>query len=245
MIVPCAALWPKRDPVDRILHWWAIAGHLGAPLDRARPFLIGIRGAKEGDLETHQPVHRAAYDDTFVFIPPAELGPTVTFPGATHAYQRDSKLSPDVDGDKRGDVGSIRCGRYELKDMGSQPYPIFLLTNQDGTGQIPAHRDTDHDGVISEAEAARSESATKGAQVNSQGHYATAVLFHTGFDAPPDADHRSSIACQTASLKWLQLMRERAKPCGGVIDYVLINAWDLVPIAEEERRKRMGEEKIA
>ena len=245
MIVPCAALWPKRDPLDFLLHWWGIAEALGAPRTRTRPFLIGIRGAKECDAETHKPVHRPAYDDTFVFIPPAEVGPTVVFPGATHAYQRDSKLSPDVDGDKRGDVGSIRCGRYELKDMGSQPYPIFLLTNTDGTGQIPAHRDTDHDGVISEAEAQRSETATKGAQVNKTGHYATAVLFHTGFDAPADAKHRSSIACQTASLKWLQLMRERAKPTGGVIDYVLVNAWDLVPIADEARRKRMGEEKIA
>lgn len=240
MRVPCSVLWPKPDPVDRLLHWWAIAGRLGAQVSLERPFLIGIRGAREGDAETHQPVHKPVYDDTFVFIPPAEVGSTITFPGATHAYQLNSKLSPDVSGDGVGDVGSIRPGRYLLTDKGAQPHPIFVLTTPDGSGRIPCFRDTDHDGVISEAEARRSVEARGVAQSNSDGCFATAVLFHTGYDAPVSAAHRSSIACQTANLRWLLEMRKSASKCGGVIDYVLINAWELVPIAEETLRARFG-----
>lgn len=235
MIIPCAALWPSDDPGDRLLHWSFIAGKLGASSDLQRPFLIGIRGAREGDAQTHRPIHRPTYEDTFVLLARSTVE---TFPGATYAYQRDSKASPDVDGDKRGDVGSIRCGRYVLSDPGLVDPPIFNVTMPDFSARIPCHRDTDHNGVISEEEVLRSEDAREGVQTDVTGHYATAVLFHVGF-----TDGRSSIACQTADKKALELMRLRARP-SGLIDYVLINAWTLVPFAEEARRfraERMGE----
>ncbi len=231
---PCSALWPT--PGSEGLHWRHIVGAVrGSQL--TLPFLLAIRGAAPGDSHTHQPVHRPAYDDTFVLLR-AETIPHV-FRGATHAYQRDSKLSPDEDGDGRGDVGSIRAaetdragwygGRYVLRLAISRPHPIFTVETSAGSSHIPAHRDFDHNGVISEAEAAKSEALRKGRQANASGCYATAVLMHTGFDAPPDAKHRSSIACLTAPLPDLELMARS----GRTIEMMLVNAWDLVPLAEE------------
>jgi hypothetical protein len=228
MQVPCANLWPSDDPNENFVHWSLIAQQLGAPKVLSRPFLLGLRGAAVGDAVTHQPVHKPAYDDTFVLLIGEEA--PVVFLGATHAYQLDSKLSPDVSGDQRGDVGSIRTGSYLLTDKGAQPHPIFTLTCLDGSDKIPAHRDTDHDGVISEAEAAKSEAARTGPQTSEIGHYAMSVLMHTGIDAPANAVHKFSIACQTTSLKWLELMRTKAAATGGVIDYVLVNAWEAVKL---------------
>lgn len=229
-IVPCSKLWPPDEPTLASVHWDMFAGALhGSPL--TRPLLMGFRGAAPGDSVTHQPVHKPAYDDAFVYCAPNSM--PMVFRGATHAYQLDSKLSPDVSGDGRGDVGSIRPGTYLLKDSGSQPHPIFLLTMPGGSGRIPCFRDTDHDGVISDAERERSEMLRQGSQVDSTGCYATAVLLHTGFDAPPGAEHRSSISCQTCSLKYLSILRDTARTFDGLIDYVLVNAWDAVAMVEQ------------
>lgn len=231
----CAVIWPREDAGDDIVHWGFMAGKLGAA-GLARPFLIGIRGAAPFDRETHQPVSRPAYDDTFVLL--RQGAPPVVFAGATHAYQIDSKEAPDVNRDGRPDVGSIRCGRYLLRDMRTGSYPIFELTLPNGNKQVPAYRDTDHDGVISEdemrrAEAARPDPARPGQEIGSDGYFAVSVLLHTGFDAPPDSAHRSSIACQTCSLKWLALLSATAKASDGLVDYVLVNAADLIPFGEE------------
>jgi len=235
----CAVIWPREDAGDDVVHWGFMAGKLGAAATLARPFLIGIRGAAPFERETHQPVSRPRYDDTFVLL--AQGAAPVVFAGATHAYQIDSKEAPDVNRDTRPDVGAIRAGRYLLRDMRTGGYPIFELTLPDGTKQIPAYRDTDHDGVISEdemrrAEAARPDPARPGEEIGGDGYYAVSVLMHTGFDAPPDSAHRSSIACQTCSLKWLTLLSATAHPAGGLVDYVLVDAADLVPLGEERLR---------
>lgn len=239
MGTPCAVIWPREDAGDDIVHWGFIAGRLGAPTTLSRPFLIGIRGAAPFDRETHQTVSRPKYDDTFVLL--TGDAPPVVFAASTHAYQVDSREAPDVNHDGRPDVGSIRSGRYLLRDMRTGGYPIFELTLPDGSKQIPAYRDTDHDGVISEAEArqaeqARPDPARPSDEVGSDGYYAVSVLLHTGFDAPADSAHRSSIACQTCSLKWLTLLSAAAKPSGGLIDYTLVNADALIPIAEDRLR---------
>jgi len=235
MTVACSNLWPGDSLNEQLLHWSFIAGKLGASPGLPQPFLIGIRGAAPNASETHPLVHYPRYDDTFVLL--TRTAPPVVFAAATHAYQIDSKASPDVNRDGRPDVGSIRPGRYLLTDTLSMPHPIFHLTLPDGkTGRIPAYRDTDHDGVISQAEALASETRKGGPQVGSEGDYATDVLLHTGFDAPPNAVHKFSIACQTCSLPWLELIRREAKASKGVLDYVLVNAETLVPYSEEHRR---------
>src|SRR5690348_16434164 len=101
MGIACGVLWPAERANEALLHWGFIAGRLGADPSLARPFLIGIRGAGPLDAETHQPVHRPRYDYTYVLLTSNAL--PLVFPGATHAYQLDSRESPDVDGDGRGD----------------------------------------------------------------------------------------------------------------------------------------------
>jgi hypothetical protein len=235
MPVSCTELWPSDNLSDQIQHWAFIAGKLGANPSLPRPLLIGIRGVAPNDGVTHPTVHFPRYDDTFVLLTPT--APPLVFAGATHAYQRDSKLSPDVDRDGRRDVGSIRPGNYLLTDTRSMPYPIFHLTLDDGkTDRIPAYRDTNHDGDLSPEEEKASVDRRTGAQVDSQGDYATAVLLHTGFDAPADAQQRSSIACQTCSLQWLVHLRKAAKASKGLIDYRLQRAEALLEIAKDRPR---------
>src|SRR5690349_13178212 len=110
-VVNCSKLWPA-DGVSGLNHWGELAGKLGASPTLKRPFLIGLRGVTLNAQQTHQPVHAPAYDDTFVLLAPGDA--PVVFSGATHAYQKFSKLAPDNDGDGLGDVGSIRCGSFVL-----------------------------------------------------------------------------------------------------------------------------------
>ena len=149
----------------------------------------------------------------------------VVFAGATHAYQLYSSESPDVSGDGIGDVGSIRPGRYVLRLVSSNP-PEFSIKMPDGSPDLPAYRDTDHDGVISEAEALASEVMTRGRQViKGKGATANAVLFHPGWDVRKPGTSRSfsSIACQTAPLSSMQRLARAGSP----IDFVLTNADDV------------------
>jgi hypothetical protein len=213
--VDARPLWPGSEPGESTTHWGWLAGELGADFPLIRPFLIGIRGVAPREDETHELVARPAYDDSFVLLSPDPVPPYL-FPGATHAYQLDSKLSPDVDGDGRGDVGTIRPGRFVLTLAVEKPFPIFTLTMAGtGSGNIPCFRDTDHDGEYSPAEITRSS-------------LASAVLLHTGWDAPAASAHRSSIACQTCNASNLELVATHAKRHGGKVDYVLVDAESLI-----------------
>lgn len=237
MGIDCTALWPANDGGDAFLHWGYIAGKLGAGADLARPFLIGIRGAAPLAAETHEIVHQPNYDDTFVLL--AKGAAPLMFRGATHAYQRFAKSgAPDVNRDGLPDVATIRCDRYLLTERKGERYPLFVLTLPNGDDKIPCVRDTNHDEKLSPEEIAAAEAPGNDArrQIGPKGQYATAVLFHTGIDAPKDAKHRFSIACQTASLVWLDRLALAARSSGGKIDYVLKDAADLVPLAEQRLR---------
>jgi hypothetical protein len=211
-------LWPAPG-VSSTEHYGWLAGKLGAAPQLPRPFLIGIRGVVPFSAETHATIAAPKYDDSFVFLTPEAVPPYV-FAAASHPYQRDSKLSPDIDGDGRGDVGCIRPGRFELTLALEKPYPIFTLTMVGGYDRIPCFRDTNHDGQYSAAEI-------------SQQSFATAVLLHTGFDAPPDSEHRSSIACQTCSAPDLRYMASHARAYGRKIDYVLLEADEAIAMIAE------------
>lgn len=201
------ALWP-RGTTAPINHWGFLAGRLlGHELHDepmpvlSRPLLIGIRGVNVWGIETHPLRHVAAYDDTFVSLSPDKS--LLVFKGATHAFQKNSKASTDVDGDGVGDVASIDPGRYVLTYKGGK-YPVFELTLPNGEKRIPCTRDSNHDGVPEQGK-----------------HYtATDILLHPGYDAPADSDHKSSIGCQTTTTSYLSLLLERGK----VHDYVLTTA---------------------
>jgi hypothetical protein len=237
MGVNCAVLWPASDGAEALLHWGYIAGKLGADANLARPFLLGIRGAAPLAAETHEIIHQPNYDDTFVLLAKGAL--PLVFRGATHAYQRFAKSgAPDVNRDGLPDVATIRCARYVLTERKGERYPCFVLKLPNGDDKIPCVRDTDHDEKLSPAEDAAAAVPGNDArrQIGAKGQYATAVLFHTGIDAPANAQHRFSIACQTASLVWLDRMALAARASGGKIDYVLKDAADIVPLAEERLR---------
>ena len=209
----CSALWPKSERLEDVIpHWGMLLGRLlagGAVLDGAkliRPCLLVIRGAKHGDHETHELIHRATYDDAFCFFDPIGT-PPVTFNGAAHAYQKDSTLSVDVNGDGRPDVASVKPGSFVLTLALTKPHPVFFMTMPDGSGRIPANRDVNHDLRIDQGEG---ES------------FATAVLLHTGWDAPPGAEHRSSIACWTCPLPQLDHMAHVCGAAGGKMDALLV-----------------------
>jgi hypothetical protein len=237
MGVDCAVLWPAGEEGEALLHWGYIAGRLGADPSLSRPFLLGIRGAAPLATETHEIVHQPNYDDTFVLL--AKSAAPLVFRGASHAYQRFAKSgAPDVNRDGLPDVATIRCDRYVLTERKGERYPCFVLTLPNGDDRIPCVRDTNHDERLSPAEDAAAAVPGNDArrQIGPKGQYATAVLFHTGIDAPADAKHRFSIACQTASLVWLDRMALAARASGGKIDYVLKDATDVIELAEERLR---------
>jgi len=206
-----------------------LAGKLGADPSLPRPFLIGIRGIEVGKDITHPLVHAPKYDDTAILLVKGEE--PVIFSFSTHAYQANSKLSPDTNRDGTPDVGSIRPGRFVMSDPGIMPYPIFILTLPNGSGDLPAYRDFNHDTKLSEEEIQKSIDTKTGPQTNNDGCYANSVLWHTGYDAPPNSDHRSSISCQTSNVKWLQLARQKCiQMKTKYLDYVLINVEDVLSI---------------
>jgi hypothetical protein len=214
------ALWPSGEAGSSTTHWGWLAGELGASFPLHRPFLLGIRGVScvpSFATETHETVAKPAYDDTFVLLSPQPVPPYV-FAAATHPYQRDSKESPDIDGDGRGDVGCIRPGRFVLQLALEKPYPVFVLTLPGGYSTVPCFRDTNHDAHYSPEEITRAS-------------YATAVLLHTGFDAPAGSEHRSSIACQTCNVADLRLVASHARAFDGKVDYMLVDAADAIALA--------------
>lgn len=205
----CSALWPPHG-VDPLNWWGALAGKLGCDAALERPFLICLRGVRPFELETHSMRSVATYDDCAVLL---YRGGQLVFPMSSHAYQVNSKLSPDG-------VATIKPGRYMLTDLHTGKYPTFAVSMPDGNGHIPTFRDVNHDGIIEHDGSEDAANLT-----------ATEILFHGGIDDPPDSPHHFSIGCQCASLHWRNEMVARAP--GGLIDYVLIRAEDALPLIDD------------
>jgi hypothetical protein len=199
-----------------------------------RPLLLAIRGAKHGDKVTHDLHHRPAppHDDGFVLLQ-RDAAPIV-FDGSTHAFQRTSKLSPPQG------VGSVRPGHYvaHLKS-GTDPEVVFHLKTPEGSGDLPAFRDWDRDGLVTVEEMRRSEAARSGQQVSAEGTFANAILIHGDLAEParPDgtpAKHRSSIGCWTMPRKWRKVLADACRAAGGTtLDAVLDEAWDIVAALDD------------
>lgn len=208
-------LWPSSAPNDKIDHWGWLAGKLGATTPLARPFLIGIRGVRPNEPETHRLVIRATYDDTFVLLDADGLFAPVMFPGSSHAYQLNSRASPDVNHDGVGDVGTILPGKFVLTECAGK-YPVFTVTLPNGDENLPCTRDLRHDGTEQEGP-----------------YTADSILVHWGYNAPADSDHKSSIGCQTLDGQWLRLLHDRCAKHGGKADYVLITADNAIEILKD------------
>jgi hypothetical protein len=121
----------------------------------------------------------------------------------------------------------VRPGQYVLEVVGGDP-PIFKVLTQQGKGEIPVYRDTNHNARIDDPEKRAAEIATRGEQVlPGIGAFATEILLHPGYDTlqAKKRDPFSSIGCQTAPVAALQ----QVLAAGRTIDYVLIDAVDLLP----------------
>ncbi len=208
----CGVIWPYQ-PEREYVHWKQLAGALGYELG-GRPVLLVIRGAYPFARRAHRMIFAPRLDDCGVLIDPKLGGPNpYVFRLSSHAYQLASGASPDVNRDGAGDVGSIRPGRYVLHQLAATTYHV---KTPDGSDRIPCWRDTSHDGVISEAEAERSETATSGPQVTpGVGMWANAVLLHESWSSG-----RSSISCITTEAREF----ERIRAAGKTIDMLLVNA---------------------
>lgn len=248
MTVDCSTLWPSAvlDPGAERMHWATLVGLAlrGEPdevitdiVSFKLPLLFLVRGAKLGDAVTHGLYHRPGYDDNFCFLQ-LDAEPVV-FPGATHAYQRDSKLSPDANKDGRGDVGSVRPGRYvAVLKSGTEPEVVFHIVNPDGSVRLPCWRDFDHNGVLTPEEMQLSESLRTGAQVGADGTWADSILIHGGIEEPKDAKHHFSIGCFTCHRKHRTLMANAVRAAGGKMNVVLITAPKLVELLAEYREAK-------
>ena len=220
----CASLWPSPDASEgeRLAHYLALCTRVSATLG-LRPLLLGIRGVYPNARRAHPTSHAQRYDDTFVLLAPGAK-PAV-FRGATHAYQIWSARAPDMNGDRIGDVGSMRPGRYTLT-LGSGEPPEFTIRTATGSPLIPVFRDVNHDGVLDRVEEELARTTTRGLRVVGLGAVATEVLFHPGYETIDPGSRRpfSSIACQTAPLAELR----RLRAAGSSLDYVLTTVDELL-----------------
>jgi hypothetical protein len=153
-----------------------VRSHGGQVCPNGEPTVIGIRHGISGAS--------TSYNESFVVLTPD--GRVRSFPGATHPGQTRSSASPDVNHDGAGDVGMIAPGNYKVVPNGPHGgNASFRVETVGGSGWIPGWRDTNHDGVYSDAERAASQA---------RGDSLSGILFHQGNAYSP-----SSIGCQTMS----------------------------------------------
>jgi hypothetical protein len=230
------------DAETRWGHWATLCARLGYQLPK-RALLIGIRGLMLGASELHPVVSSPRYDDTFVLLWRDETGqPFVKeFAGATHAYQKLSKAAPDADHDGTPDVGTIRPGLYCMETLQLSP-PKLWIKRTPTDPRVPTARDTDHDGVVSQAETDASIERTSGPQVDAKlGDYALEVLMHPGFTSMTEKGTPfSSIGCQTAHVDDVRTVAERGK-----LDYLLVDgarviAADANALTDADRAQAAG-----
>ena len=172
--------------------------------------VLGLRG-----LSTHGEQHPTkfahAFDDTIVVF--AADGETVLrFPASTHPFENKGVAGvPDVDGDGVEDVGMIEPGEYTVtwRDRLIAGQPSFVVT-RDGNGKLPGWRDTNHDGILSDAEMAASVKRKDGL---------TDILFHEGEGTAPPA-----VGCQVFPASAIADFARAAGGAHSSFRYVLVDA---------------------
>lgn len=236
--VDASGLWPPdgASVEQQFEHWAALARLFGHAVRNDEPVLIGLRGVMELADATHESRSINSYDDTFVLLVQSSDGVGVrTFAGATHAYQGSSGLSPNADNRGGGDVGSIRPTHdgqaYTLEQRGDYHGRTSLGVGSDprewgmqntpgwwALGNVPMHRDTNHDRELSAAERRASETRTRGEQVApGMGDYGTVVWFHPGFTEQTDSGRPfASIGCLTARLEDVDRLDDVADVYGDI-----------------------------
>ena len=182
---------PNLSTAEQYEHYKNLIEANGGKINEDGATVLGLRGLGVDGARHDGASNVGGYDDTFVVLRNGPNGePTVqTFQGATHANQRRSGASygPDANGNNVRGVAMLRPGSYDV-DFATNNYQgrwggAYHVKTQDGNGYVPAYRDTNADGRISDSERSAAEQ---------NGYQASAILFHSGKGAAP-----SSIGCQT------------------------------------------------
>jgi hypothetical protein len=131
--------------------------------------VIGLRNDSTADKKSG-----STYEDQMVVL--KKDGTTATFTANTKPAQQPGTpgSAPDVNGDHQPDLGMARPGNY--KAYGNRSFagrPAYQVSSTPGKDEVPAWRDTDHDGKFSPEEKQASET---------RGDKLSAVRIHVGFD---------------------------------------------------------------
>jgi len=161
----------------------------GYTLAADKPTVVALRGV-DTKGQSHTTTSATSYDETLVMISKDAKGEphVTTFGGSTHPGQTTAAVGgtvgvPDVDGDGKADVGMINAGEYELvkhavnggDHNGAAAWDVHTVG---GSGVLPGVRDTNHDGVYSQAE--KDASAARGDVL-------TGVMIHQGAANAPQS----------------------------------------------------------
>jgi peptidoglycan hydrolase-like protein with peptidoglycan-binding domain len=170
--------------------------------------VLGVRGM-DANGNRHDTTINAKYDDTFVVLKPN--GTVEEFRGSTHSNPRYQPRAPDANRDGRGDLGMIRPGNYSVVPNGSYVgNASYHVRTEGGSGSLPAYRDTDQSGRISQAE----RDAAK-----ARGYKQTEILFHQA-----GTNDNGSMGCQTIASKDYNRFIQAVGGKGAAYNYSLVDA---------------------
>ena len=206
-------------PDPAFAKWAQVAALAGATVNRNREAtVIGVRGASL-DGTTHATRARHAFDDYVVVLKPDHS--IVKIPMSTHPFETGGVAGvPDVDGDGVEDVGMIHPGLYRAVGRGNTRlvggHNAFDVSTAAGSGRLPGTRDTNHDGVFSDAEAAASDD---------RGDKVTSVLFHHANGGAPPA-----VGCQVFEEAGIVALIAAVGGSKASFDYALVGADDVAGV---------------
>lgn len=143
---------------------------------KSGPNEMNILGLRHHDISSSKDLR--SYDDRFVVLWKDKTGNkhAQIFEGATHTGQRETKgRFTDVNKDGKSDIAYIKPGTYEFHMGSNETFGKHLRPD----ANIPAWRDTNQDGRITDSE--KNTNFTAGA-----------ILFHKGGTEAP-----KSVGCQT------------------------------------------------
>lgn len=206
-------LAPKNASMkEKFDHYAAIVKANGGKVNpNGQATVLGVRGMdsngnRHSTTLTGKGMH---YDDVIVVLKPN--GTVLELPANTHGNQSYQRRAPDVNGDGSGDLGMIRPGNYSVVPNGQYlGNASFHVRTTGGSGNLPGYRDTNHDGVFSEAEKAN---AVK------KGYVSTEILFHRGGD-----NHNWSMGCQTLNGPQYDQFLKAVGGKGAAFNYSLVDA---------------------
>ncbi len=185
-----AVTLPPRgaSEAEQFRHYEQIVKDAGGQIRPGERHVLAIRGLdRNGQVHDGRSSHAMNESYAVLWKDAQGNGHVRTFAGSTHPGQTRSSLSPDVNRDGVGDVGRIRDGTFRAVANGDHNGAAsFHVRTQGGSGRLPGVRDTNHDGVFSDA-----ESRASAARGDTLGE----VLLHR----PADNGNVRSIGCMNVA----------------------------------------------